>query len=506
MSRILFAWIGNTDLRAPDEEDAIGAGPIAQAALAQNFQKIVLLTNYPESKINPYIKWLRARTTATVVVEHKLLSSPTNFEEIYLAARGVIDAILTSEQKGVELVFHISPGTPAMAAVWIILAKTRCPGLLIESSQKFGVKTVSVPLELAADFIPDINRKSDKTLENLSAAEPPTSAEFGHIIFRSKTMHRVISMARQVATRSVPVLLEGESGTGKELFSRAIHSASARSGNPFVAVNCGAIPAELVESELFGNERGAFTGADRARAGFFESAHGGTLFLDEIGELPLKAQVKLLRALQESEIQRIGGKKTIKLNIRLIAATNRNLTDEMTAGKFRPDLFYRLAVAVIKLPPLREREGDVSLLLDRLLVQINDESASELGYTRKMLSAGAKRLLLQHPWPGNVRELLNTLRRAAIWCQSEVIGVDEIREALLPIDFKSINQILNQPLGGDLKLPALIEEVARHYLERALIAANGNKTEAAKLVGLPSYQTLTNWLNRFSVPSGKTRA
>jgi len=295
-------------------------------------------------------------------------------------------------------------------------------------------------------------------------------------------------------------------GRAKELFARAIHSASSRSSNPFVPVNCGAIPAELVESELFGSEKGAFTGADQARAGFFERADGGTLFLDEIGELPLKAQVKLLRALQESEVQRIGGKKPIKLDIRLIAASNRNLIDEMTAGKFRPDLFYRLAVAVIKLPALREREGDVSLLLDRLLAQINNESATEPGYSRKTLSAGAKRLLLQHPWPGNVRELLNTLWRAAIWCQGEVIGVEEIRESILPIENTSINQVLNRPLGGDLKLPALIEEVARHYLERSLIAANGNKTEAAKLVGLSSYQTLTNWLNRFGVPSGKTRA
>jgi transcriptional regulator with GAF, ATPase, and Fis domain len=229
-----------------------------------------------------------------------------------------------------------------MAAVWIILAKTRFPAELIQSSAKYGVQTASVPFDIAADFIPDLLRNSDAKLKQLSAAEPPETPEFADIIHRSQAMRRIIARARYVASRSVPVLLEGASGTGKELFARAIHKASVRREKAFVPVNCGAIPPDLVESELFGHEKGAFTGATDARPGYFENADNGTLFLDEIGELPLAAQVKLLRALQEGEVRRLGGKHAKKVDVRIIAATNRDLLEEISSGRFRADLFYRL--------------------------------------------------------------------------------------------------------------------------------------------------------------------
>jgi DNA-binding NtrC family response regulator len=295
------------------------------------------------------------------------------------------------------------------------------------------------------------------------------------------------------------VLIEGASGTGKELLARAIHRASPRRDEPFVAVNCGAIPAELVESELFGHEKGAFTGADRARKGHFEEARGGTLFLDEVGELPTLAQVKLLRVLQEGELVRVGSSKPVPVDVRVLAATNRDLLAEVAAGRFRADLFYRLAVAVLRLPPLSERQGDLGLLVDALLAQVNRESAGEPGYREKRLSAAARNLLLRHPWPGNVRELLNTLRRAAIWTPGEVIDAEDVQEALLPTPREPDDGILHRPLGPELHLPQLLAQVARHYLERALAEAHGNKTKAAALVGLPSYQTLTNWLKRHGI-------
>jgi DNA-binding NtrC family response regulator len=505
MQSTLVSWIGNADLRAPEEEDKVGIGPIAQACSARHFDRVVLLTDYPEERIAEYRKWLKKRLNCPVDTHFKPLSGPTNFGDIYEAARGVVAKVL-EEQTETDLVFHLSPGTPPMAAVWIILAKTRFPAELIESSQKHGVNTASVPFDIAADFIPDLLRGSDRKLRELSAGEPPEAPEFADIIHRSRTMRRVVSKARYVAPRSVPVLLEGESGTGKELFARAIHKASMRREKPFVPVNCGAIPPELVESELFGYEKGAFTGAAAARAGYFENADGGTLFLDEIGELPLAAQVKLLRALQEGEVRRLGGRQANKVDVRIIAATNRDLFEHVSSGRFRPDLFYRLAVAVIKLPPLRDREGDVSLLLDRLLEQVNKESASEPGYRNKVLSSGARKLMLRHTWPGNVRELLNTLRRAAIWSQSDEIQAEDIKEALLPETSDPRAEILDQPLGDGCNLPKLLETVARHYLQRALDESGGNKTVAAKLVGLPSYQTLTNWLNRYGIRAGKERA
>jgi len=227
-----------------------------------------------------------------------------------------------------------------------------------------------------------------------------------------------------------------------------------------VAVNCGAIPAELVESELFGHQKGAFTGADRTRKGYFEAANGGTLFLDEVGELPLSAQVKILRALQEGEIVRVGATTPIPIDVRIIAATNLSLIQEVAAGGFRADLFYRLAVAVLQLPPLRERPGDLNLLIDYLGEQINRESSVEPGYKHKKFSVAAKNLLATHSWPGNVRELLNTLRRSAIWSKGETISSEDIRDALLPTAAVKESDILNRPLGEGLILPELMAAVA----------------------------------------------
>jgi transcriptional regulator with PAS, ATPase and Fis domain len=250
---------------------------------------------------------------------------------------------------------------------------------------------------------------------------------------------------------------------------------------------------------LFGHEKGAFTGADRLRKGHFESAHGGTLFLDEIGELPLSAQVKLLRVLQEGEVTRVGSSKPIKIDVRIIAATNRGLVSEIIVGRFREDLFYRLAVAILRLPPLRDRQGDLSLLIDHLLTTINEESKNEPGYKHKKLSASARNLLLQHNWPGNVRELYNTILRAAIWADNATIDSVDIRQALLPAVNSDTANILNRPLSDGIRLPEILETVARHYLERALHEAHGNKSKAAELIGLSSYQTFTNWLKKYGV-------
>ncbi len=499
MKKVLVCWIGNTDLRAPTEEEKVGLGPIGQAAVHTEYDEIALLTNYPEEVTGDYPAWLRSRTGAEIFLYHEKLSGPTRFGEIYPAAVKAVLDIQKRNGDATELTFHLSPGTPAMAAIWIILAKTRFPATLIESSLQYGVRVASVPFDISAEFIPDLLAKPDRELARYSMAGPPEAPEFSDIICRSDVMIRLLEKARRVAPRSVPVLIEGESGTGKELLARAIHRSSTRRDEPFVAVNCGAISAELVESELFGHAKGAYTGAEKARAGYFEAAGKGTLFLDEIGELPLSAQVKLLRALQEREIVRVGSTKPIKTEARIIAATNRNLIQEAASGRFRTDLFYRLAVAILQIPPLRERPGDLGLLIDSLLDQVNLESATEPGYKHKTISVAARNLLLSHPWPGNVRELLNTLRRAAIWAKDEVIDGDDIRDALLPVAFECGSDILDKPLGNGLDLQQIIADVARHYLIRALKEAHGNKTKAAELLGLSSYQTLTNWLNKYAV-------
>ena len=500
MRKILVSWIGHTDLRAPEESETVGVGPVAQALVAKSYDDAFLLTDHEEETVRRYVPWLEAHDPGCAIhVLHEHLTGPTEFGEIYTVAVRACETAVAGGVEDTSLTFHLSPGTPAMAAVWIILAKTRFPADLIESSRQHGVRTASVPFDISADYLPDLLRRPDRDLERLSAGLPPEAPEFDTIVHRGRIMQRAIVRARRVAPRSVPVLIEGETGTGKELVARAMHRASPRRERPFVAVNCGALPPDLVESELFGHEKGAFTGADRLRKGYFEAASGGTLFLDEIGELPAPAQVKLLRVMQEGEVVRVGATRAIGVDVRVIAATNRTLTHEITEGRFREDLYYRLAVAVLKLPPLRERTGDLGLLVDHLLDQINEESAHEPGYRKKKLSASARNVLLRHSWPGNIRELLNTLRRAAIWSDVETIEAEDVREALLPAPRDQRQEVLDRALGDGFSLPDLLANVAQHYLTRAMAEAAGNKSRAAELVGLASYQTLTNWLSKYGV-------
>ena len=499
MDNVILAWIGRTDLKAAEKDCETEFGPIAQALESLNFSHAYLLNNYPEVEITPYINWLKSRTQTSISLHSVKLSSPTNFGEIYKAAIAIVDQAIRERGAKATLTFHLSPGTPAMAAVWILLAKARYPAELIESSKEQGVKNVSIPFDISADFLPSLLYKSDKKIERLCAGLPPEAPEFEQIVHRSPVMQRVVAMARRIALRSVPVLIEGESGTGKELLARAIHKASPRRDKPFVAVNCGAIPAELVESEFFGHKKGSFTGAFQDRKGYFESANDGTLFLDEIGELPPKAQVKILRVIQEREVVRVGDTRPVPVDVRIIAATNRNLIQEVSAGNFRTDLYYRLAVAVLLLPPLREREGDVSLLIDHMLEQVNRECASEPEYICKKISVKARNIMLTYPWPGNARELFNTIYRAAVWSPEEDISVEDIREILTPLASPSTNQASALSLGNGVNLQEILANTAREYLTLALREAGGNKTKATKLLGLPNYQTFTNWLEKYGV-------
>jgi transcriptional regulator with PAS, ATPase and Fis domain len=499
LQSILVSWIGHADLKAAEGDPGAGLGPIAQAVGFKAFARIVLLSDAPADRNQRYRDWLQARTGAVLELRQVTLSSPMHFGEIYQAARQVLNELTAGSPAGLALTFHLSPGTSAMMAIWVLLAKTRFTAELIQSSEKHGVEVAQVPFDIAAEFLPDLLQQADRRLSELSAGVAPTRAEFSAILHRSAVMQRLLARAERVALRSVPVLIEGESGTGKELLARAIHAASPRRDQPFIAVNCGAIPAELIESELFGHVKGAFTGAGQERKGVFEAADGGTLFLDEIGELPLIAQVKLLRVLQEQTVTRVGATRALPVNARIIAATNRQLVTEMQDGRFREDLFYRLAVAMLKLPPLREREGDLSLLIDRLLEQVNREGEEDPGYHHKELSPGARNLLLTYHWPGNVRELLNTLRRAALWSEATTITEADLREALLLLPASGDDDVLRRALTPGFNLAELLAEVARHYLYRALDQALGNRTLAADLLGLPSYQTLNNWLKKYGI-------
>ncbi len=496
-SQFLVAWMGRTDLKAATGDPEAGLGPILQGVQAGSYDAIYLLSDFPAAESKSYIKWLASRTSAAIHLRSVKLTSPINFGEIY---EHVVEVLNPIDQRGTRLTYHLSPGTPAMASVWILLAKTTHPARLIQSSAQSGVQEADVPFDIAAEFIPKLLQQSDERLTSLAQGTPHEGAEFSSIIHRSPAMLRVITQARRVAIRSIPVLIEGESGTGKELMARAIHKASPRADKPFIAVNCGAIPSELVESEFFGHKKGSFTGAVADRKGHFERADGGSIFLDEIGELPKAIQVKLLRTLQEGEVTPVGSSEPKKIDVRVVAATNRTLINEVAEGRFREDLFYRLAVAIIRLPPLRERAGDISLLIEALLKQVND-AAKDLGIKHKKISVSAKNLMLQHSWPGNIRELLNTLQRAAVWSDDDIIGLEAIKDAvqLSPKSVSGAENILNRPVESGIELEALMALVARHYIERTLDHTRNNKTQAAKLLGFGNYQTFTNWMNRYGV-------
>src|SRR5450432_396401 len=396
MARVLVSWVGNTDLQASQGDPKASPGPIGQALAKRSFDEIVLLSNYKKPQNDAYRHWAQPQTKAKLTLQHVDLADPTEFLAIFQAVDPLLAALTERFRKSnekLELTFHLSPGTPSMSTIWMLLAKTRYPAELIQSSREQGVRTTAVPFDIVAEFIelvPRLTAQPDAALAARSSGEQREAERFGDIVYRCQAMKDVVGRARKAAARSVSVLIQGETGTGKELFARAIYQASPRAKRPFVVVNCGAIPRDLVESELFGHVKGSFTGATADRRGAFREAHGGTLFLDEIGELPLDAQVKLLRAVQDQKVAPVGSSRHEQADVRLIAATNRNLATEVQAGRFREDLFYRLAVAVLHLPPLRERSGDLGPLIDALLNQANAAGKKdEPGFTPKQLSTKA---------------------------------------------------------------------------------------------------------------------
>jgi len=299
-------------------------------------------------------------------------------------------------------------------------------------------------------------------------------AEFKSIVGTSRAMEGVFSVVRKVADTEATVLITGESGTGKELVARAIHSGSSRRAAPFVAVNCAAIPRELLESELFGHLKGAFTGAVRDKEGKFQLAEGGTIFLDEVGDLPLELQPKLLRVLQERVVEPVGGTAPRKIDVRVVAATNANLEQWIAEGRFREDLYYRLCVIPVQLPPLRERTEDIPLLLRYFCAKFGGEKVS---FTKEALAR-----LREYGWPGNVRELENTVERLLIMRESDQIGVEELPE--------KISARGAAPEGGVLRLPPdgyPLEELEREAVVEALNRCDWNQTAAARFLRIPRH-------------------
>jgi two-component system response regulator AtoC len=420
-------------------------------------------------------------------------------------------AVLEAQDVDVVLSDVRMPGIGGLALVeWI---RANRPGLTAIVMSAFG----SIDLALAAmhagayDYIAKPFKQDEVVLtlrkaeererlrrENLALREQlrdaaATTEWLGSMLIKSAVMQGVARTVRKVAPFKTTVLVTGESGVGKELVSRAIHGFSPRSAGPFVAVNCGAIPESLLESELFGHVRGAFTDATADKRGLFEEAKGGTLFLDEIGELPLALQVKLLRALQEEEIRRVGDVRSIKVDARVVTATSRDLTQMVEEGSFRQDLYYRLAVMTIEVPPLRERREDIPPLVDHFIASIN----RRLGTKIREVDDEAFGHLRSYRWPGNVRELENSLEHAAVMAEHGVVAArdlpDRVRQARTP----AAGFTLSLP-EGDLSVKRAQRALEREFILRALAQTDGNRTHAARLLDL-SHRALLYKIKEFGL-------
>jgi DNA-binding NtrC family response regulator len=322
-------------------------------------------------------------------------------------------------------------------------------------------------------------------------AELRTRYSLDAVVAESPRMREALELARRAAASRSTVLVTGESGTGKELVARAVHYHSERVGGPFIAVNCKALAPGVLESELFGHERGAFTGAERARAGLFERADGGTLFLDEIGEIDAGFQSKLLRALQERRVQRVGGGEEIVLDVRVVAASNRDLRAEVAAGRFREDLYFRLAVIPIQLPPLRERREDVLPLAQHFLARWNRELERNVGgWTPEV-----ERWLLAHDWPGNVRELENAIERGVVLARGERIGFDDL---LVDPSGEEARRGAEAAAAGGASLQEFLDAAAAERIRRVLAEAGGKRVEAARRLGIDR-ATLYRLMRRYGI-------
>jgi two-component system response regulator HydG len=429
-----------------------------------------------------------------------VLTRPSGSEAISVAQREPIDVVVTDVNmkglSGVELCQQLLEFRPHLPVVLITAFGSM--EMAIQAIRAGAYDFLPKPFDiehlvLAIDRGATLSRLRDE-VERLRKMVTPTT--FGSLVGSSAVMSELYTKLGKIADNDAGVLLTGESGTGKELVARAVHSASARAQGPFVAVNCAAMPAQLLESELFGHARGAFTDARTAKVGLFQSAEGGTIFLDEIGELPIEIQPKLLRVLQERAVRPVGSNTEIKVDARVICATNRELEDMVEQQRFREDLFFRVNVLAVRLPPLRARGGDIVVLARHFLERIGARTGKRI----PGLSAEAAHKLMIYPWPGNVRELENCMEFAVALAAFSDITVADLPDKIRT--YKPTQIVLS---SNDPEQLVSLEELERRYTVRVLESLDGNKAAAARVLGIER-RTLYRMLERWGEPLGDRRS
>lgn len=410
---------------------------------------------------------------------YAVTTAPNGEEGLQRLEQAEFDAVLCDVRMPVVdgLAFLREARSRNVPSAIIMMSAYSSVDLAVEAMKRGATDYVSKPFKVDEILLKLQRAQEQKRLQQENIQLRKTLREehcFANILAQSERMKALFDTVERVAGYKTTVLIMGESGTGKELLAKAIHFNSPRAERPFVAINCGAIPENLLESELFGHRKGAFTDAVRTKKGLFEEAHEGTLFLDEIGELPLSLQVKLLRTLQEEEIRRVGDNQTLKVDVRIVAATVHDLAHKVQQGTFRSDLYYRLNVLTLQVPPLRERKDDIALLVEHFLRKFNEK----LGTKVESIAPEAYQLLLAYAWPGNVRELENVVERAIILSTRDLI----LPEALTPEvrEFRGAPSLPQSP--EDLSLKKANRLLEQDLIARALKAAEGNHTKAAKIL------------------------
>jgi transcriptional regulator with PAS, ATPase and Fis domain len=493
----LYTWLGYRDIEnmKQDQNAAISSLAIFNKT---PFDRIVIFANTWEESWDKYEAWLRKRLSTiqrpsdNIKVYRADVSTAIDYPTIIKHTEKWLSKL---SEESESLYINLTSGSPAMTAASILVGKGKSNTIFIQSSRDDNVLDVDIPVDFGKAYI----QSAAKNIASKAVAKPLVYKAFDNIVAHSSVMKSTIKKAKRLATSELPTLILGETGTGKEVLTNAIHAASLRADKPLKTVNCGALPETLVDSILFGHVKGAFTGAEKDHKGLFEQADGGTLFLDEVGELTPETQVKLLRALQQGEITKVGSEQTINVDVRVIAATHRDLMQLVETNKFREDLFYRLAVGIVEIPALRNRLEDISPLTLELIDEINLAASKLPDYKCKNISESAIKFISAQAWPGNIRELWNTLNRAFLWSDKEKITEIDIQDALIiRTNIQEIGNI-SLTLGQQVNISDIIDIQRKKYVKAAMKACGGNKSKAAEMLSLNSHQVLTKWIRDLAI-------
>lgn len=497
----LLTWLGNRDLENMEQEQNAAIVTLATKSTTP-FDKIVILANKDENKWDKFERFLKKRMaminrpSQDIQVFMVNIISPIDYKSI---AKETENWITKLSEEADSLSINLTSGTPAMTTLSVLIGKGKANSQFLQATPKNELIQVEIPIDFGQEYL----KSASKNIANSATSLPKIEQAFSELTANSSEMKRVVDKAKRISASEVPALILGDTGTGKELMATAIHKGSLRGNKPLKIINCGAFAETLVDSTLFGHKIGAFTGATKDHLGLFEQANGGTLFLDEVGELTPEIQVKLLRALQQGEINRLGDTKTINVDVRVIAATHQDLLKLVSEGKFREDLFYRLAVGIIQMPALRERSEDIPAIVSQLTAQINKAGSKHPDYVGKEISEKGINFILSQSWPGNIRELWSTLNRAFLWSDSQIITDKDLSDAI--INRHQSNDFIDVVLSYNDKvdISQLTEQYQKNYVVAALKASGNMKKHATEMLGLKDHQTLSNWMKRLGIESDK---